>query len=86
MDEKLNDNKQDDNPYTQEEYEKDLAHSDVVSYYQRKLTKQLGHQVTLSEAEDVAYALDGTIESKTELLRQKYASKQSPTERKEDHI
>lgn len=60
MDEKLNDNKQDDNPYTQEEYEKDLAHSDVVSYYQRKLTKQLGHQVTLSEAEYVAYALDGT--------------------------
>lgn len=86
MGEKQIDNKQDDNPYTQEEYERDLAHSDVVSYYQRKLTKQLGHQVTLSEAEDVAYALDGTIESRTEELRQKYASKEFPTERKDDQI
>ncbi len=79
MSEKPTDNKQDDNPYTQEEYERELAHSDVVSAYQKRLLEQLGHPVTFGEAEDVAYGLDGTTESKIEELRQKYASVHSPT-------
>jgi hypothetical protein len=77
MGEKPTDKQQDDNPYTQEEYERDLAHSDAVLVYQRKLTEQLGHPVTLTEAEDVAYEWTGTTESRTAELRQKYASAQS---------
>jgi len=78
MDEEPTEKKQDYNPYSQEEYERDLAHSDVVLAYQKKLTEQLGHPVTITEAEDVAYGLTGTTESRTEDLRQKYASAQSP--------
>lgn len=80
MDEKPADKKQDDNQYTQEEYERDLAHSDVVSAYQKRLSEQLGHPVTFGEAEDVAYGLDGTTESRIEELRQKYAAAQFPTD------
>jgi hypothetical protein len=65
MGEKPTDKQQDDNPYTQEEYERDLAHSDAVLVYQRKLTEQLGHPVTLTEAEDVAYEWTGTTESRS---------------------
>ena len=78
MDEKPTAKKQDDNPYTQEEYERDLDHSDVVLAYQKGVTLQLGHPVTLTEAEDVAYGLDGTTESRIEELRQKYAAARSP--------
>jgi hypothetical protein len=78
MDERPTDSKQDDNPYSPEEYQRDLAHSDVVLAYQKELTAQLGHPVTFGEAEDVAYGLDGTTESRTEELRQKYASAESP--------
>jgi hypothetical protein len=78
MDEKPRDKQQEDNPYTQEEYERDLAHSDVVLAYQKKLTGQLGRPVTLAEAEDVAYGWTGTTESRTAELRRKYASAQSP--------
>jgi hypothetical protein len=78
MGEKSTDEKQDDNPYTQEEYERDLAHSDVVLAYRKKLTEQLGHAVTLDEAEDVAYGWIGTTGSWTEDLRQEYAATQSP--------
>jgi hypothetical protein len=77
LEEKTN-KKQDNNPYTQEGYERDFAHSDVVLAYQKKLTEQLGHPMTLSEAEDVAYGWTGTTESRTEDLRKKYASAQSP--------
>ena len=77
MDEKPTNNKQDDNPYTQEEYERDLAHFDVVSAYQKRLSEQLGHPVTFGEAEDVAYGLFSSEESKIEKLRQKYASVKS---------
>lgn len=74
------DEKQDNNPYTQEEYERDLAHSDVVGGYQRGLTVRLGHPVTWEEAEDVAYGWDGTTASRTEELRMKYASAKSRPE------
>jgi hypothetical protein len=77
MDEKPTNNKQDDNPYSQEEYERDMAHLDVVSAYQKRLSEQLGHPVTFGEAEDVAYGLFGSDESKIEELRKKYASAQS---------
>ena len=45
----------DDGIYTQEEYEKDLIHADVLMGYQKMLTERLGRSVTLDEAEDVAY-------------------------------
>lgn len=77
MDEKPTDNKLDDNPYTQEEYERDLAHYDVVSAYPKRLSELLGHPVTYSDAEDVAYGLFEAEESRIEELRQKYASAQS---------
>jgi hypothetical protein len=78
IDGKPTDKKQDDNPYTQEEYERDLAHSDVALAYQKNLKEQLGHPVTLTEAEDVAYGLTETDVSEIEELRQKYASAKSP--------
>jgi hypothetical protein len=64
----------DENPYTREEYEKDLVHCDVVLAYQKELTNKLGRPVTFGEAEYVAYGWEGTTASRTEELRQKYAS------------
>ena len=78
MDDKPKGQEHDDNQYSQEEYDRDLAHSDVVVAHQKKLTEQLGQPVTITEAEDVPYGLTGTTESRTEDLRQKYASTQSP--------
>jgi hypothetical protein len=49
---------------------------DVVLATQKRLSEQLGYPVTLREAGDVAYRLDGTTESRTEDLRQKYATTQ----------
>lgn len=79
MDEKPTDKKQDENRYTQEEYERDMVDLDVVSAYQKKLTEQLGHPVTMEEAQNVVHGETGTTESRTEELRQKYATERPPS-------
>jgi hypothetical protein len=48
MDEKPTDKPLDDNSYNAEEYERHLAHSDVVLAHQKKLTEQLGRPATLT--------------------------------------
>jgi hypothetical protein len=86
MDEKPTDKKQDDNryhqEYTQEDYERDMVDLDVVSAYQKKLTEQLGHPVTMAEAQNVVHGETGTAESRTEELRQKYATDRPPNRSK----
>jgi hypothetical protein len=57
--------------YSQEEFEKELERCDVVLAFQKQLSQELGHAVTLSEVEDIVYGLSGTVESRTEELRRK---------------
>jgi hypothetical protein len=72
MTKKLVEQNEDAEIYAQREYEKDLAHSDVLICYQTMLTEKLGYLVTLGDAEDVAYGWGGTRESRTERIRRKY--------------
>ena len=55
MEEERTDNPHDDNPYTEEEFQLDLIHSDVVMAYQNMMSKRLGRPVSYTEAEGEAY-------------------------------
>ena len=45
-----------DEVYPQEEYEKDLAHSDVVTHWQKMMSEILERPVEYQEADGVAYS------------------------------
>lgn len=62
-----------DDAYSEAEFGKGLMHHDVVSRYQKKLERELGHAVAYADAEYVAYGWFGTDEERTEKLRQKYS-------------
>ena len=56
-------------------FERDLVHSDVVRAYQRQVSRQFGHPVTLADTEGLAKGILGTEESRIENLRQKYTTR-----------
>jgi hypothetical protein len=59
-----------DEVYPQEEYERDLAHSDVVAHWRKMMSEILERPVEYQEADGVAYSF-----APTEMYHKRYRPK-----------